>query len=150
MKENKSRKKVVKEALLLVSVLAFAIIGLWLLSVYVNEAQKVERTDSPIRVSLRIIKEEAWTIEYLDVDTYNNTVYTLLLECSKKNNFSVDYTLWRGYDSVFVNAINGTDNGENGMWWQYYVDDVYGEVGCDRKEIFDGDVVEWRFEEPGQ
>jgi hypothetical protein len=41
-------------------------------------------------------------------------------------------------------------NGENEMWWQYYVNGEYGDLGSDRKEIFDGDLVEWRFEEPGQ
>jgi hypothetical protein len=80
----------------------------------------------------------------------NNTVFSLLIECSKENDFSVDYTEWQGYDAVFVNAINGTHNGENEMWWQYYVNGEYGDLGSDRKEIFDGDLVEWRFEEPGQ
>ena len=82
--------------------------------------------------------------------TLNNTVYSLLMECAKNHNFSVGYTLWPGYDAVFINAINGSQNGEGDMWWQYYVNDGYGEIGCDKKELFDGDVVEWRFEEPGQ
>ena len=72
------------------------------------------------------------------------------MECAYEYNFSVVYTHWPGYDAVFVNAINGTENGEKEMWWQYYVNDEYGEIGCDKKEISHGDLVEWRFEEPGQ
>jgi hypothetical protein len=150
MKENNQKKKTIKEAVLLVLVLILAIIGLWLLTEFINDTQKVEKPDTPIIVSLRIIKEDGWTMEYLDVETKNNTVFKLLMEAGEKNNFSVSYTQWKLYDSVFVNSINGTSNGEDDMWWQYYVNDVYGEIGCDRKEIFNGDMVEWRFEEPGQ
>jgi hypothetical protein len=62
----------------------------------------------------------------------------------------VEYINWQGYDAVFVSSINETKNGEDDMWWQYYVNGEYGETASDKKEIFDGDYVEWRFEEPGQ
>jgi len=150
MEKSRDRKKTALEAMVLVSVLAMAFAGLWFLAEHLRESDEVKPTNSPINVSLRIEKEGDWLIDYLDVKTVNNTVYKLLLECKDRYNFSVRSTYWPGYDSILINSIKGTENGENGMWWQYYVNDVYGEIGCDKKEIFDGDVVEWRFEDPRQ
>lgn len=149
MEKTSDRKKTAIEAIILVFILAIAFVGLWSLAEHIRESDEVKPTDSPIDVSIRIL-DGNWIIEYLDVQTFNNTVYKLLLECSNRYNFSVSQTYWPGYDSVFINSINGTENGENSMWWQYYVNDVYGEIGCDKKEIFDGDLVEWRFEDPRQ
>jgi hypothetical protein len=150
MEKSKDKKKTLLEASVLVLVLAATFIGLWFTSEYLKEENEVKKIETPLNVSLIITKEDGWRIEYLDVNTKNNTVFSLLKECSEKLNFPVKHIFWHGYDSVFIKSINGTDNGEDGMWWQYYVNDVYGEIGCDRKEIFEGDIVEWRFEEPGQ
>lgn len=149
MEKTKDKKRTAFEAMVLVFILAIAFIGLWLVAEHLKGERDVEPIDSPITVSLKI-SGDGWVIEYLDVETLNNSVFKLLVECSKVYDFPVGYTYWEGFDSVFVNSINGTRNGDSGMWWQYYVNDVYGEVGCDRKEIFEGDMVEWRFEKPGQ
>ncbi len=147
---EKDKRKTAIEAMVLISVLALAFAGLWAAAEYVKEEQKVDPAEEEIAVSLRIVKTDDWTVEYLDVDTRNNTVFKLLLECKERYNFSVGYIHWQGYDAVFVNSINGTQNGEGDMWWQYYVNNIYGDIASDKKEIFDGDLVEWRFEEPGQ
>lgn len=145
---EKNRRKTALEALVFVAVLAVAFMGLWALAEYIEEADEPDPIDSPIDVTLRI--DYGDQMDEYHIETLNNTVYTLLMECAKVNNFSVGYAFWPGYDAVFINSINGTQNGNDEMWWQYYVNDVYGEIGCDKKELFDGDVVEWRFEEPGQ
>ena len=124
-------------------VLAVAFSGLWFLAEFIKDEQEVESPIKEITVSLRIAYEDEWTIEYPEIETNNNTVFKLLLEIKERYNLSVNYIHWQGYDAIFVNSTNGTQNGENSMWWQYYVNDIYG-------EIFDGDFVEWRFEEPGQ
>jgi hypothetical protein len=144
------RKKNLKEALILVIVLALAFVGLWLLAENIEEGQRVEPAETEIMVSMRIENGDEWTVEYINVETRNNTVFKLLMECAKVNDFTVDYTQWQGYDAVFVNSINGTQNGDDDMWWQYYVNGEYGDLASDKKEIFEGDTVEWRFVEPGQ
>lgn len=149
MEKTENKKKTILQAAVLITVIVIAIAGLWVVAEHLEDISEVEEPDNPIGVSLRIIGD-GWQIEYLNVQTKNNTVYKLLMECSQRFNFSVGSTHWGAYDSIFINSINGTHNGENDKWWQYYVNDAYGDVGCDRKEIFDGDVVEWRFEEPGQ
>ncbi len=149
MNKAEGMKKTAIEALALISVLALAMIGLWILAGYVTKSDTVNPPESSITVSLKIEGDD-WDIEYLNVATFNNTVSKLLIECSNEYNFSVRYTTWPGYNAIFINAINGHENGDGGLWWQYYVNGVYGEIGCDKKEIFDDDLVEWRFEEPGQ
>ena len=149
MDKKESRKRTILEASALISIITLAVIGLWFLAEHIQERDEVEPIDSPVIVSLKI-KGDGWSIDYLDRPTVNNTVFKILMECSQAYNFSVRYTHWPGYDAVFVNAINGTENGADGMWWQYHVNDEYGEIGCDKKEIFHEDLVEWRFEEPGQ
>lgn len=145
---EEKKKKTTIEAMILLAVLAAALIGLFFLTEYIKDEQKVQPPREEITVSLKIKKAEDWIVEYMDVKTKNNTVFKLLLECKEFYNLSVDYINWQGYDSIFVNSINGTQNGEDDMWWQYYVNDVYGEIAADKKEIFDGDYVEWRFEKP--
>lgn len=147
---DKKKKKTAIEALVLIVVLAVAFLGLWYLAEFIKGEQEVESPINEITVSLRIVKEEQWTIEYFEIETNNNTVFKLLLEIKEAYNLSLNYVHWQGYDAIFVSSINGTHNGENNMWWQYYVNDIYGEIASDKKEIYDGDVVEWRFEEPGQ
>jgi hypothetical protein len=148
--EKEKRRKTALEAAALIVILAVAFSGLWVLAEFIKDEQKVESPLEEITVNLRIIKEDEWTIEYLEVETNNNTVFKLLLEIKDTYNLSVNYIHWQGYDAMFVNSINGTSNGENSNWWQYYVNGIYGEIASDKKEIFDGDFVEWRFEEPGQ
>ena len=145
---EKERKRTVLEAVAFVVIISIAFFGLWALAQFIEEADEPEPIDSPINVTLRIDYGEH--MDEYQMQTVNNTVYTLLTECAEDNNFSVGYTFWPGYDAAFINSINGFKNGNDEMWWQYYVNGKYGEIGCDKKEIFDGDVVEWRFEEPGQ
>lgn len=149
MEKEKSGKTAL-EALILILVLTVAFSGLWLLAEFIKDEQEVESPLEEITVSIRIVKNDEWTVDYMEVETKNNTVFKLLLECKEIYNFSVNYIQWQGYDAVFVNSINGTQNGEGDMWWQYYVNHEYGDVASDKKEIFEGDLVEWRFEEPGQ
>ena len=147
---EEDRRKTVLQAMALMSVLALAFLGLWFLAEFIKDEQEVESPFEEITVNLMIVKEDEWTIEYLEIETNNNTVFKLLLEIKERDNLTVSYVHWQGYDAIFVNSINGTQNGENSMWWQYYVNGIYGEIASDKKEIFDGDFVEWRFEEPGQ
>jgi hypothetical protein len=97
-------------------------------------------------VRIRLIGD-GWTIECTTDSTENNTVYSLLKECGEVKGFNVKGTVWEPYNAVFVDSINGLGNSE-GKYWQYYVNGDYGEVSSDRKELGDGDLVEWKWEVP--
>ncbi|HEC89002.1 MAG: hypothetical protein DRN12_02105 [Thermoplasmata archaeon] len=96
-------------------------------------------------VNLEIIAP-TWNISYMDVTTSNITVAGLLLECAKIYNISIEKSYWTGYNSFFIESINGTRNGEDGRYWQYYVNGKYADVGCSSYTLHDYDTVEWRFE----
>ena len=98
-------------------------------------------------VSMTIISSN-WSIEYKNISTENVTVADFLLECAYKNNFTVEKDFWSGYDSFFIVAINNIHNGEDGKYWQYYINGNFSDVGCSNYLLDDNDVVEWRFEHP--
>jgi len=95
-------------------------------------------------VSMKIISPN-WNIEYMHVNTNNATVADFLFECADQYNFDVEAEFWTGYNSFFVEAINGIENGEDGRYWQYYVNGEYADVGCSKYVLQDNDVVEWWF-----
>lgn len=140
--------KELKNWIIFLTILVVSIVGLLFLGNYFVKQSSVKEIQEPIKVSL-IIKTDNWNIEYKNVSTKNNTVYKLLLECSKNLNFTVKSKYWKVYNSVFIEEINGTKNG-GGKWWQYYVNGEYGKVGCDLKELKDGDLVAWKFESAKQ
>ena len=90
----------------------------------------------------------AWGVEYLNIDTKNATVADFLFECAEYYNFPVKKEYWGGYNSFFIEAINDIENGKDNMYWQYYVNDKFADVGCSNYFLNDNDVVEWIFETP--
>ncbi len=104
-----------------------------------------ESRDYIYDVSMNIISP-GWSMEYKNISTDNVTVADFLLECASKNNFTVEKDFWSGYDSFFIVAINNIHNGEDGSYWQYYVNGNFADTGCSNYLLDENDVVEWRFE----
>ncbi|MCK5084088.1 MAG: DUF4430 domain-containing protein [Candidatus Pacebacteria bacterium] len=69
------------------------------------------------------------------------TVFDIL-----KNSVDIKYNNDYSF-GVFIENIDGIENGVDGKYWQYYMNDVLGDVAADKKVLEEGDVVEWRFEE---
>jgi len=134
-----------QKALVFVAALAVAIALLYA-SIQVAQPGPVA-SRHVARVSL-VVDAGAWRIEYAAATTTNNTVFGLLLEASHRIGFSVQYIRYAIPDGVYVTGINGTMNGRDGRYWQYWVNGVYGDVAADHKEIRDGDAVLWRFTAP--
>jgi hypothetical protein len=44
---------------------------------------------------------------------------------------------------AFVDSIDGVENGRDGHYWSFYVNDEYGLVATDTAPVSDGDVVRW-------
>lgn len=94
-----------------------------------------------------VVETPVWSIHYGPVTTTNNTAYGILIEASHHLHFSVDPPTSNGSfpNEVFVVAINGTRNGQGGLWWQYWVHGVYGNTAANLYPLHDGDVVLWLF-----
>lgn len=73
------------------------------------------------------------------------TVFDALIEYGKNNNIEIAYN--NNYEfGVLVESIGGIKSGNEGKYWQYYVNNELGDVASDKKTISRSDVVEWRFE----
>lgn len=94
-----------------------------------------------ISVSLKIIVgENEKTYDLNDISS-KSTVFVITDE-----NTELEYN--NSYDfGVFIESINGIKNGDEGKYWQYYINEKLGDSAADKKNIEDGDEVEWRFEE---
>lgn len=90
------------------------------------------------------------TISYsLNKNDKESTVFSGLINYGNENNVEVKYNNNYSY-GVFVESIGGIKNGDDEKYWQYYVNNVLGEVAADKKVLKEEDEVEWRFEEvPG-
>lgn len=108
---------------------------------------KKESKDYIENISLSIISSN-WTFAYQNKSTSNVTVADFLFEYAKNNNFNIEKEFWEGYDSFFIVEINNIENGEEGKYWQYYINGEFADVGCSKYYLNDNDIVEWRFERP--
>ena len=86
------------------------------------------------------------------VRTYNgvtlpkdSTVFALLEKITTENDFKLDYKDY-GELGVFIESVGDIVNDVEGdRFWQYWVNNVYAEVGASNYQLIDGDVVEWKF-----
>jgi hypothetical protein len=96
-------------------------------------------------VTIEIITP-TWSANYSTINTSNVTVGDLLFECCHHFNISIYKDYWSGYDSFFITHIGTYSNGDDERYWQYYVNDLYADVGCSKYILEDNDSVCWRFE----
>lgn len=47
---------------------------------------------------------------------------------------------------TLVESIGNKKNGENDEYWQYKVNEIMPQVGADKLQVKDGDVIEWYFD----
>ncbi len=86
-----------------------------------------------------------YNIEYTINSESDTTVFNALKKYSENKKIDLKYNNNYSY-GVFVESIAGVKNGDDGKYWQYYVNGKLGEVAADKKEVKAGDKVEWRFE----
>ncbi len=132
------------QAVVLLAALGVAIAGVYGLVVATQPAPVAG--ESVTGVSL-VVETPSWTIRYGPVTTTNNTAYGILIEASLRLHFAVDPPTSNGSfpNEVFVVAINGTTNGQGGLWWQFWVDGIYGNTAANLFALHNGDNVAWRF-----
>jgi len=127
------------------------VIGLVLLSFTGTALQIPEKSEIWLEESdetsvKMVIIGDGWTLED-NIFAYNDdTVFSILQRFAQRNSIDLKYTFYESFDSYLIDEINGVVNGDQGMYWQYYVNDDIPMVGCNNFEIKNGDYVEWVFE----
>jgi hypothetical protein len=82
-----------------------------------------------------------WTIDCGNVATTNATVFGVMQEAAKVQNFTLEYSYYPSA-GMFIKSINGTGpQGWDG--WLYQINNVSG-PGVDQQDVRDGDrIVFW-------
>ena len=93
-----------------------------------------------------VLIDKEWTISDYIVAEKDETVFTILQKMGQRNGFSVEYTYYTEFDAILIDSINNVENGADGKYWQYYVNDDIPMVGADNHPVENGDSIEWRFE----
>jgi hypothetical protein len=130
------------------AILALCLVALALNGTAMQVPEKSEiwlEKSNETSVKIALIGDE-WEIEDNLIAYDDDTVFSLLERMSFRNGFSLEYTYYEDFDAILVDSINNVENGENGMYWQYYVNDDIPMVGADKYTVTNGDYVEWRFE----
>jgi len=114
-------------------------------SVENNIDDKQEKVDKQVNEKS---EEKENVISYsFDADDEERTVFSGLLNYGEENNIEVEYNNDYGEYGVFVESIAGIKNGDDGKYWQYYINNILGDVAADKKVLVEEDEIEWRFEE---
>lgn len=120
----------------------------------IEEAFEIQKTSQQAfqkivekRVLYIINKGEEDVLRYQIVPSSDSTVFSLLEELSQKKNFEISYKIYSEM-GVFVESIDGVKNGTDGKYWQYWVNGELPMVAADKKQVKQGDIIEWKFETP--
>jgi len=91
-----------------------------------------------------IDKEDGNLLSYQILPAENSTVFSLLEELAKRENFKIEFTIYPEI-GVFVESIDGIRNGTQNKYWQYWVNRELPMVAADNYKVKKGDRVEWKF-----
>ena len=94
-----------------------------------------------------INKGDGYISEHQITPYQDSTVFSLLKNLAQKKGFDIESTVYKEM-GVFVESIDGIENGSQGKYWQYWVNDELPMKAADKIRIQGDDIVEWKFEEP--
>jgi len=86
-------------------------------------------------------ESKSYDVDYVS----SSTVFSVLQILGQKEKFTITYKIYPEM-GVLVQGIDGLTNGTEDKYWQYWTNDVLGDVACDKKFLKAGDKVEWRFD----
>lgn len=73
------------------------------------------------------------------------TVFALLEKVAAENNLELGFKDY-GELGVMVESIGSmTNDAAADLWWQYWVNGDYAEIGASNHQLQDGDSVEWKY-----
>jgi len=71
------------------------------------------------------------------------TVFDALKIASEKQNFNLEYKDYGDDLGVFIESIDDKKGSDN-TWWQYWINNKYGEIGSSSAKINAGDAIMWK------
>lgn len=77
--------------------------------------------------------------------TPNTTLFDVMRDVTASNDIAFEYKEYSGLGRL-IERIGPRANGEEGKYWQYWVNNNFAQVGADSYPVQDGDVILWKFE----
>lgn len=74
----------------------------------------------------------------------NITMFEILEQITAENNLIFDSESYEGL-GILVTQIGEKRNGEDGKYWQYWVNNRFAAVSADTYNLHGGDVILWKF-----
>ncbi|KKQ24956.1 MAG: LPXTG-motif cell wall anchor domain protein [Candidatus Woesebacteria bacterium GW2011_GWA1_37_8] len=104
-----------------------------------TQAQKTARVD--------FVFSETDTKQFAYEFVENKSAFDALKEISEREGIALET---KQYDfGIFVKSINGLESSAEKAWI-YYINDKSAEVGADKYELKDKDVIEWKYITPSE
>ena len=131
-------------ALFLVSgLLIFGMLGL----VYINSNEDMPESGIPITVIVDMGDGNVYT--FTDLELAEATPMGALDSVYTENaSLEADVIYYPLYDSYLVETIGDRTNGDDGMYWAFYVNGEMPMESADTYVLSEGDTVKWAFEVP--
>ena len=133
--------------LIIIPIIILVAAGIILADIGAITTEKKMPSSETIEVTLIIDYGNNQTTSY-QVQTKNATVYSVLMQAAKTYHFPVNATYHKEYQSHYITMINSIEEGQNGNYWQYYINGKYGLVGADHQIVSNNDLIEWKFTKP--
>lgn len=124
---------------------------------YVGTQQALSPSNGSQEISQPAEKEEIGVNLMLDfgngqVRTFSGvmllkeaTVFDLLEKITSENNLKLGFKDY-GELGAFIESIGDITNDTKGdRFWQFWVNNEYGQIGSSNYHLKDGDIVEWKF-----
>ncbi len=73
------------------------------------------------------------------------TVFSVLEKLSREQNIPIESKYYSKM-GILVQSIDNLAGGDEGRYWQYYINGSLGQVAADKQALKAGDSLEWRFE----
>ncbi len=73
------------------------------------------------------------------------TVWQIMQQALTENEIALEYDDYGGELGILITKIGDKKNGEDGRYWQYWINGKYAKVGVSNYLMKAGDVVEWKF-----
>lgn len=128
--------------IIIIVFLVVAGLGVWLYQqqIKLSSSVNIEKPAATVNVTVKI-NFSSKLLDYPVTVSEPATVLTALQAIKDLPVKVQDY----GQLGQLVTAIGDQVNGQDGKYWQYWLNGVYAQVGADHQSIKAGDAIEWKF-----
>ncbi len=74
----------------------------------------------------------------------DETLLELMTAAEKNNRLKFSYKDF-GSLGKLVESINGRTNGDQGKFWQFWINHEYAKIGASSYKLNSGDFIDWKF-----